>query len=445
MDLLKTGKFIKEHRDKLGLSQRDLSEKVHVTRQAVSNWENGKTLPDSDVLLSLSDLFHVTINDILCGETIEGTLLELVDETNKKTNRIKKMMLVFTSIISILLISFLVFYFITNYNSIKVYTVSSSSEHFRIVDGIIISTSSNTYFKLGRVDIKNDKELSVSRMKLYYEKGNKREIIFEDEVNDRLHIDKAGYKELYRKEFDKYKNHLYLEIKYNDHESEILKLKVLKDFSNDLTIMFDESMVLKNKNTKEIQDRIDNLIKEENIEFEKNVQVRKDLIFTPIITEPVSLKQEVIVSTPIVEQSTKQEEEPSTPVEIEEPIEETLEEPIEVQDKVPEEINYEEIFNIIETYGISIGRFKQLEYMIDDEYIMIRYSKTSTIIEVESSDVIETFSIRERNSYYATYQMVENNNEVEKIEGALEELQETNPSLIERMNNYLMLVYQEIK
>ena len=43
MDIQKTGKFIKEQRDKLGLSQNELSSMVHVTRQAVSNWENGKT------------------------------------------------------------------------------------------------------------------------------------------------------------------------------------------------------------------------------------------------------------------------------------------------------------------------------------------------------------------------------------------------------------------
>ena len=70
MDIEKVGQFIKELRIENNLSQNQLSEEIHVTRQAVSNWENGKALPDSNVLLILSNLFKVSINEILSGKRL---------------------------------------------------------------------------------------------------------------------------------------------------------------------------------------------------------------------------------------------------------------------------------------------------------------------------------------------------------------------------------------
>lgn len=48
-----------------GLSQEDLAEKVFVTRQAVSRWENGETVPGTETLKLLSKLFDVSINTLL--------------------------------------------------------------------------------------------------------------------------------------------------------------------------------------------------------------------------------------------------------------------------------------------------------------------------------------------------------------------------------------------
>lgn len=52
-------------RAKMGLSQEELAEKVYVTRQAVSRWENGETKPNTETLLLLSKLFDVSINTLL--------------------------------------------------------------------------------------------------------------------------------------------------------------------------------------------------------------------------------------------------------------------------------------------------------------------------------------------------------------------------------------------
>ena len=54
-----------ELRTRNGLSQDALAEKVFVTRQAVSRWENGETVPNTETLKLLSQLFDVSINTIL--------------------------------------------------------------------------------------------------------------------------------------------------------------------------------------------------------------------------------------------------------------------------------------------------------------------------------------------------------------------------------------------
>ena len=70
-----------ELRTAKGLSQEELAEKVYVTRQAVSRWENGETVPNTETLKLLSDYFDVSINTLLgsprklicqcCGMPIE--------------------------------------------------------------------------------------------------------------------------------------------------------------------------------------------------------------------------------------------------------------------------------------------------------------------------------------------------------------------------------------
>ena len=62
---METKDIIYELRTKKGLSQEELAEKIFVTRQAVSRWENGETIPSIDTLKLLSQLFDVSINTLL--------------------------------------------------------------------------------------------------------------------------------------------------------------------------------------------------------------------------------------------------------------------------------------------------------------------------------------------------------------------------------------------
>ena len=59
-----TKQVIFELRTQMGMSQDELAEKVFVSRQAVSRWENGETVPNTETLKLLSKVFDVSINTL---------------------------------------------------------------------------------------------------------------------------------------------------------------------------------------------------------------------------------------------------------------------------------------------------------------------------------------------------------------------------------------------
>lgn len=63
------GKNIKKARKEKELSQEQLAERLNVTRQAVSNWECGKTEPDIETLQRLSEVLEVSVEELIYGET----------------------------------------------------------------------------------------------------------------------------------------------------------------------------------------------------------------------------------------------------------------------------------------------------------------------------------------------------------------------------------------
>ncbi|HDR7654958.1 MULTISPECIES: helix-turn-helix domain-containing protein [Bacillus] len=56
---------LKQEREKRNWSQNDLAEKIHVSRQSVSKWETGKNYPSIEIIIHLSDLFGITIDELL--------------------------------------------------------------------------------------------------------------------------------------------------------------------------------------------------------------------------------------------------------------------------------------------------------------------------------------------------------------------------------------------
>ncbi len=97
MDQLKIGRFISECRKNNNLTQLQLAEKLNITDRAVSKWENGKSLPDSAIMLDLCSILNITVNDLLNGEKIsmdnynkelEKNLLDMIKQKEESDKRL---------------------------------------------------------------------------------------------------------------------------------------------------------------------------------------------------------------------------------------------------------------------------------------------------------------------------------------------------------------------
>ena len=89
----KIGKFIAECRKKRNMTQSELGEKLGVTKKSVSNWENGRNMPDLSLFKPLCRELDITLNDLMSGEKVrekeyqeklEENIINTINYTNKK-------------------------------------------------------------------------------------------------------------------------------------------------------------------------------------------------------------------------------------------------------------------------------------------------------------------------------------------------------------------------
>ena len=99
MDQIKIGRFIASCRKDAGLTQAVLAEKLGISDRAVSKWENGKSMPDSGIMLELCELLKISVNELLSGEKImvesydkyaEENLLAMRKEVEEKNRQLLK-------------------------------------------------------------------------------------------------------------------------------------------------------------------------------------------------------------------------------------------------------------------------------------------------------------------------------------------------------------------
>lgn len=95
MNQEKIGKFILECRKNKKLTQSELAEKLGVTDKSISNWENGRNMPDLSLFKPLCDILEISINDLISGEKVrkdkyqekfEENIISTIDYTTKKIN-----------------------------------------------------------------------------------------------------------------------------------------------------------------------------------------------------------------------------------------------------------------------------------------------------------------------------------------------------------------------
>lgn len=82
MNMTQVGKFIADLRKEHKLTQEQLGEKLGVTNKTISRWETGTYLPPADSLLRMSELFEVSINEILSGKLLTDSEYKKAAEEN---------------------------------------------------------------------------------------------------------------------------------------------------------------------------------------------------------------------------------------------------------------------------------------------------------------------------------------------------------------------------
>ena len=85
MDMVKIGLFLAELRREKALTQEQLGQLLGVTNKTVSRWERGNYLPPVEMLMSLSEFYGVTINELLSGQRLSDSQYREYAEENMKT------------------------------------------------------------------------------------------------------------------------------------------------------------------------------------------------------------------------------------------------------------------------------------------------------------------------------------------------------------------------
>lgn len=114
---MKIGDQLKKARMDKNLTQEEVAEKIFVSRQSISNWENNKTYPDIGNVIALSDLYQISLDELLKGS---DNFMEHLEESTNLVKSNKKLM----ALIVVALIVMIVMAIFTKFLPEKVFLVS---------------------------------------------------------------------------------------------------------------------------------------------------------------------------------------------------------------------------------------------------------------------------------------------------------------------------------
>lgn len=160
MNQEKVGSFIKKLRQDNNLTQAEFADKLGVTYQAVSKWENGKNIPDIATMKEISNLFNVNIDEIISG---------------KKNNKNNKNIII-VSIIAILLFIFillLVIHILNNKDndSFNFKVINTTCDNFTI-NGSLAYNKDKSYIYISNIDFCGDEDIIYDTIEcVLYEKN----------------------------------------------------------------------------------------------------------------------------------------------------------------------------------------------------------------------------------------------------------------------------------
>lgn len=236
MNQEKMANFICQLRKEKKLSQESLANILFVGREAVSKWERGKTIPEPNILLHLSEYFNVSINELLYGERKSTKNQKEINKVSlnlyRRQKKNKKIIKFLLSIIVLFIFLFLLLYFFLNYNSVSVYEITKYSNDLNITNGVIVSTNDKIYFYSGT--LKSDK--LITKIELYYKDNNLSRNFITSTTNKNYmsFSDSLGYGEYFDFKNKEYIiNNLWVEVTFDDGKVTNVMLNPSKFISND--------------------------------------------------------------------------------------------------------------------------------------------------------------------------------------------------------------------
>lgn len=210
------GKIIKEIRKNNNLTQKELADKLFVTYQAVSKWENNKSIPDIAILKKISELYNIDLNNL----TI----------TNKKKSN--KLYLLIIIIILIILSSLGILYLNNYSHDFEMRTIETTCNDFNL-SGTIAYNKDKTAIYISEIDycgLNKDQIYDTITSTLYQNENNKEKIIITNKEKNNLSLN--DYLKDLTYHVDNYKSTC---LDYNKNE---LYIKIELQKKNESTITY---------------------------------------------------------------------------------------------------------------------------------------------------------------------------------------------------------------
>lgn len=210
------GKIIKEIRKNNNLTQKELADKLFVTYQAVSKWENNKSIPDIAILQKISELYNIDLNNLT--------------NTNKKQSN--KLYLLIIIIILIILSSLGILYLNNHSHDFEMRTIETTCNDFNL-SGTIAYNKDKTAIYISEIDycgLNKDKIYDTITSTLYQNENNKEKIIITNKEKNNLSLN--DYLKDLTYHVDNYKSTC---LDYNKNE---LYIKIELQKKNESTITY---------------------------------------------------------------------------------------------------------------------------------------------------------------------------------------------------------------
>lgn len=193
---MKLGEKIVQIRKDNHLSQETFAELFNVTRQTVSNWENGKSHPDLETIIKMSEEFNLTMDELLKDDV---TLVQQIDLEKKKKNRLVFLLL---GLALVIVVTLFLFY---NYQKAATAVSFDMTQHETLTlkaineEELVIGTGYFSLVKSGRITVQATGEIDSGNLRIaIIDTETKKEVyqIEKDKIEDRqaIILEKGSYK-----------------------------------------------------------------------------------------------------------------------------------------------------------------------------------------------------------------------------------------------------------